>query len=235
MSRPLNDPAVVAEEYATEQGLLGRRAAYEYADGPDVPALAVEAVLEASPRRVLEVGGGPGEAAERIAAAGAHVEAVDISERMVELTRERGISARVGDVQELPFEDESFDAALAAWMLYHVPDVERALAELARVLRPGGRLVAVTNGVDHLRELRALLGGDFPTRSFSDENARELLEQHFLHVEERDVGGWIDFPDRAAVQSYVDATRTLWQRALPPDFDGPLRVRRAPILYIAQK
>ena len=235
MSRALNDPAVVAAEYATETGLLGRRAAYEYAEGPNAAALAVEAVLEASPRRVLEVGGGPGEAAERIAATGAHVEAVDISERMVELTRERGISARVGDVQELPFEDGSFDAALAAWMLYHVRDVEQALAELARVLRPGGRLVAVTNGVDHFRELRALLGGEFPTRSFSDENARELLERHFVRVEERDVGGWINFPDRAAVKSYVDASRTLWQRDLPADFDGPLRVRRAPVLYIAER
>ena len=44
---------------------------------------------------------------------------------MVELARARGVDARVGDVQALPFEDESFDAALAAWMLYHVPDVER--------------------------------------------------------------------------------------------------------------
>lgn len=235
MSRPLNDPAAVAEEYATEKGLLGRRAVYRYAEGPDAPALAVEAVLEMSPRHVLEVGCGPGEAAERIAATGAHVEAVDISERMVELTRARGISARVGNVQELPFEDASFDAALAAWMLYHVPDAERALAELARVLRPGGRLVAVTNGVEHLRELRELLGGDFPTRSFTDENAPELLGRHFVHVKKRDVGGWINFPDRAAVQSYVDATQTLWQRALPADFEGPLRVRRAPILYVAEK
>lgn len=235
MSRAMNDPEVVAEEYATERGLLGRRAAYEYAEGPDAATLAVEAVLEASPRRVLEVGGGPGEAAERIAATGAHVEAVDTSERMVELTRARGISARVGDVQELPFEDSTFDAALAAWMLYHVPDVERALGELARVLRPGGRLVAVTNGVEHLRELRELLGGDFPTRSFSDENAPELLGRHFVHVEERYVGGWINFPDRAAVQSYVDATRTLWERALPDGFEGPLRVRRAPILFVAEK
>ena len=47
------------------------------------------------------------------------------------------------DVQALPFADGAFDVAVAAWMLYHVPDLDRALAELARVLRPGGRLVAV--------------------------------------------------------------------------------------------
>ncbi len=231
----LNDPKVVAAEYASETGLLGRRDAYRYADGPDAPTLAVEAVLEARPRRVLEVGCGPGEAAGRIAANGAEVEAIDSSERMVELTRARGVSARVGDVQKLPFEDESFDAALAAWMLYHVPDVERGIAELGRVLRRGGTLVAVTNRTEHLRELRELLGGDFPTRSFSDENGREILLRHFARVEERDASGWINFPDRAAVEAYVEASRSLWARDLPDDFEGPLRVRRAPVIYVATR
>lgn len=231
----LDDPAAVAAEYASECGLEGRRAAYRYADGPDSPALAVEAVLEVRPRRVLEVGCGPGEAAERIGASGVEVEALDISERMVELTRARGVNACVGDVQELPFEDESFDAALAAWMLYHVPDVGRGVAELARVLRPGGRLVAVTNGREHLRELHELLGGEFPTHNFSDENAAEILLRHFARVEARDVGGWIDFPDRAALVAYVDASLSLWARALPADFEGSLRVRRAPVIYVATK
>ena len=230
-----NDPKVVAEEYASETGLLGRRDAYRYADGPNAPALAIAAVLEVQPRRVLEVGGGPGEAAERIARSGADVEAIDISERMVELTRARGVSARVGDVQELPFEDESFDAALAGWMLYHVPDVERGIAELARMLIGGGRLVAVTNRVEHLRELRELLGEDFPTKNFSDENGAEILLRHFARVEERDVGGWINFPDRAAVEAYVASSRSLWARDLPADFEGPLSVRRAPVIYVATK
>jgi SAM-dependent methyltransferase len=230
----LNDPATVAGEYASERGLLGRRDAFRYAEGPDAPALAVAAVLEASPRRVLEVGCGPGEAAERIAASGAEVVAVDSSPRMVELARARGVDARLGDAQKLDFPDESFDAALAAWMLYHVPDPARALAELARVLRPGGRLVVVTNRAEHLRELRELLGAgaDSP---FDDRNGPELLARHFATVEERDASGWIAFPDRAAVAAYVEATRGLWRAELPRDFDGPLRVRRAPVLYVATR
>jgi len=77
---------------------------------------------------------------------------------MVELTRKRGIDARLGNVQGLPFEDGEFDCAVAAWMLYHVSDIDRALGELARVLRPDGHLVAVTNSREHLRELKDLLG-----------------------------------------------------------------------------
>src|SRR5439155_23857328 len=72
----------------------------------------------------------------------------------------RGVEALVGDVQDLPFADGSFDCALAAWMLYHVPELDRGLAELARVLRRGGRLVAVTNSEWSLRELWELVGSD---------------------------------------------------------------------------
>jgi SAM-dependent methyltransferase len=230
----LNDPAVVAEEYASERGLLGRRRAYGYADGPDSPALAVEAVLEVQPKRVLEVGCGPGEAAARIQASGAEVDAIDISERMVELTRGRGVAARVGDVQELPFEDASFDCALAAWMLYHVPDVERAISELARVLRPGGRLVAVTNRAEHLQELARLVD-DWPGSSFDDVNGPPLLRRHFEHVEEQDVGGWINFPDRESLLTYLQAARAFSSARLPPGAEAPLRVRRAPVIYVATR
>ena len=160
----LNDPEHVREEYATEAGLEGRRAAYRWADGPDAPELLFETVARLAPAAVLEVGCGPGELSERVRLElGASVVAIDISPRMVELAQSRGVDARLGDAQDLPFADASFDCVVAAWMLYHVPDVDRALGEFARVLRPGGRLVAVTNYLDHLSELRAL--GGFRVRS----------------------------------------------------------------------
>jgi SAM-dependent methyltransferase len=230
----LNDPAAVAEEYASESGLLGRREAYRYAEGPDAPALAVAAVLEVRPQRVLEVGCGPGEAAAQIQQSGAEVTALDVSERMVELTRVRGVDARVGDVQHLPFEDGSFDCALAAWMLYHVPEVDRAVSELARVLRPGGRLVAVTNRREHLHEL-ALLVDDWPESCFDDVNGPPLLRRHFAQLEERDAGGWINFPDREAVGAYVSASQQLFSGALPAEVEPPLRIRRAPVIYVATR
>jgi SAM-dependent methyltransferase len=232
----MNDPAVVAAEYADERGLQGRRAAYRYATGPDAPELAFAAVAEGAPRRVLEVGCGPGEASERIRREiGADVVAIDVSPRMVALARARGVDARVGDVQALDLPDASFDCALAAWMLYHVPDVDRALRELARVLEPGGRLVAVTNGRTHLQELRELLGGDFPTRTFSDENAEALLGRHFARVERRDAGGTIEFPDRKTLVEYLEASRRLWGRELPSSFDGGLSVTRSPLVYVAER
>ena len=234
----LNDPENVREEYASEAGLLGRRAAYRWADGPDAPELLFQTITALEPTSVLEVGCGPGELSARIGGElGASVVALDISPRMVELARGRGIDARLGDAQALPFEDESFDLAVAAWMLYHVPDVNRALGELARVLRPGGHLVAVTNYLDHLGELRALadVTGLAFESAFSGDNGKSLLARHFAGVEEHDAGGSIRFPDRGSVVSYLESSISLKGAvARLPAFEPPFVVRRHPTIFVAQ-
>ena len=70
----------------------------------------------------------------------------------------------------------SFDTVVAAWMLYHVPDLDRGLAEIARVLTPGGRLVAVTNSELHLEEARAHAGVTMVGRlSVQPRQRREIL------------------------------------------------------------
>jgi ubiquinone/menaquinone biosynthesis C-methylase UbiE len=155
-----------------------------------------------------------------------------------ERTRARGIDAQQCDLDTdpLPFPDGSFDAALAAWMLYHVADVGRALDELARVLRPGGRLVAVTNSSAHLSELRQLVGAPPAAWPFSAENGARQLLPRFARVERRDAFGWITFPGRAEVEDYLAATRNLWPD--PPErvvVEGPFRVRRTPVVFVAER
>jgi ubiquinone/menaquinone biosynthesis C-methylase UbiE len=66
------------------------------------------------------------------------------------------------DLQSLPFADGAFDVVLANHVLYHVPDLPRALDEVARVLAPGGRFYATTVGERHLAELRDLVGDRAP-------------------------------------------------------------------------
>jgi SAM-dependent methyltransferase len=154
---------------------------------------------------------------------------------MVELARARGVEARVGTVEDLPFDDETFDVAVANWMLYHVPDLDRGVSELARVLVRGGRLVAVTNGLDHLQEL-ADLAGVSRTSPFHADNGAEILSRRFSHVERRDATGWVTFPTSEDVKRYVEAARTLQSAVgeLPP-FEGPLRVRRSPYVFVATR
>jgi SAM-dependent methyltransferase len=231
----LEDPKGVREEYASERRLAVRKAAHRFGEGPSAVEIAFEAVAQASPLRVLEVGCGEGELAERIARElSCELVAIDQSERMIELTRARDVDARVGDVRALPFDAGVFDCAVAAWMLYHVREIDQAISELARVLRPRGRLVAVTNGPEHLRELADLLAVELPAKTFAGENGEELLRRRFDRVERRNAYGWMVFPDRRAAQAYVDATIVLGGGRLPY-FDGPLRVRRAPVVFVADK
>ena len=63
----------------------------------------------------------------------------------------------VADIQAVPFPDDAFDAVMAMHMLYHVPDRALAIAEMRRVLRPGGVALAVTNSQRHFAELDDLL------------------------------------------------------------------------------
>ncbi|MFZ6027748.1 MAG: class I SAM-dependent methyltransferase [Chloroflexota bacterium] len=70
------------------------------------------------------------------------------------------------DAQSIPFDDAAFDAVIANQMLYHVPDLPQALGEIRRVLKPGGRLYAGTNGANHLRELDDLIRAFDPDLTF---------------------------------------------------------------------
>jgi SAM-dependent methyltransferase len=234
----LDDPEVVRREYADEAGLRTRAAVYRAVAGDDAREVAFEAVREAQPKHVLEVGCGWGENAARLREhLGADVVALDLSPRMVELARARGVDARVGDVQELPFANEAFDCAVANWMLYHVPDLDRALGELARVLRAPGRLVAATNGLRHLHEVWSLVGrdrGDEPVRFFA-ETGEAALRRHFERVERRDVEGSVTFADADAVRDYVASSVAHEHLAARvPSFDGPLTATRIAAVFVAE-
>lgn len=232
----LNDPELVRREYTDESGLAVREAAQVAGTGPSPRQVVFEAVAEAEPRRVLEVGPGRGELAERIMRElGTEVWAVDQSERMVELTRARGVEAVVGDVQDLPFPDGSFDCVLAAWMLYHVPDLDRALRELRRVLHPEGRLVAATNSERTLPELWEPIGHGPRSEGFSAENGEWPLLRHFTIVERRDVRGTITFPDREAAYRYVAASPTAAHLAERlPRFEGQLHASRHMVVFVCE-
>lgn len=92
------------------------------------------------------------------------------------------------DIQAIPFADASFDVVVANHMLYHVPDRPRALAEVDRVLAPGGRFYAATNGEGHMRELDDLIvaaGGERRPGvrlAFRLENGEAELAHAFRHV-----------------------------------------------------
>ena len=219
----IDDPAHVRSQYLTEDHLETRRSVWHpTADGRDPTTEALDAIVAEQPLRVLEVGPGTGAFAARIAAAlpGVRLTAIDQSARFVELSRARGVDAREGDAQDLPFGDESFDVVAALWMLYHVPDVDRAIAEIRRVLRPGGLFVAVTNGDDHLADLRREAGGKPEVTGFSTQNGEDQLRAHFADVQRSDLRPRAVFADSGMAESYLQSSGEDVDWCVP-QFDEP--------------
>jgi SAM-dependent methyltransferase len=149
--------------------------------------------------RVLDVGCGNGNAALKAARAGGIVTGLDPAARLVQSARERaadeGVAATfvVGDAQELPFEDASFDVVLSVFGVIFAPDAERAAGELVRVLRPGGRALLsawiqegpIADAFGVVREAMAAAAPERHLRRFdwSDAGAvRAMLARHGAQV-----------------------------------------------------
>lgn len=110
-------------------------------------ALVLRLIGDVTGRSVLDVGCGDGKLAVELARRGAHVTAVDVSPAMIEAARTRAAAAgvrldlRLAATQALPFAASQFDIVTAITILCFVADAKPAFAEIARVLKPGGRLV----------------------------------------------------------------------------------------------
>ena len=220
----LNDSAAVRRQYAEEGNLELRRSIWHPStDGRDPATEALAAVVAEAPGRVLEVGCGTGAFAARIHGAlpAAELVATDQSERFVDLTRQRHLSAERADVERLPFADASFDVVAAMWMLYHVPDLHRGLTEIARVLRPSGLLVAATNGDGHLAQLRRDAGCSAAITQFSRENGETALAAHFVEVRRQDFATRAVFVDHACAVAYLASSDELVGWDLPHFCRGP--------------
>jgi len=98
---------------------------------------------------------------------------------------------KVVDAQSIPYDDNYFDVVIANHMLYHVPDRERAISEICRVLKPSGYLFASTIGNQHLKEIGDLVHRFEPllnfwngsaNNSFCLENGAAQLEDYFTNV-----------------------------------------------------
>ncbi|MGN6487663.1 MAG: class I SAM-dependent methyltransferase [Devosia sp.] len=148
--------------------------------------------------RVLDIGCGPAwfwAASEGRFPNGLHLTLADQSEGMVAEAVGRctplgfaSVAGQTADVIALPFPDASFDTIVAMHMLYHVGDQAKAVAELHRVLKPGGTLAVTTNGAGNLQQLYALsttFGSppvDPAAAAFGFEAAESLLAARFGNV-----------------------------------------------------
>lgn len=199
---PLKDPTYLRTHQYQDSANLSARAALHRRFSTNPHGWLRWSFEQLSPHlrgRALEVGGGPGwlwrENAERLPA-DLRVCFSDLSPGMAREARATLPAAHFVvanlDVQDLPFPAGGFQAVIANHMLYHVPDLPQAVRSLARVLAPGGRLFAATNGLTHLAELTELarefeprFAVDIPMliSTYALETAVEVLAPFFTQVE----------------------------------------------------
>jgi ubiquinone/menaquinone biosynthesis C-methylase UbiE len=151
------------------------------------------------PCRVLELGCGVGklwlENADRIRPTW-DITLSDFSAAMLATTKANLAAVHASfefqqiDIEQIPFSPNTFDAVIANHMLYYARDLDAALTEISRVLKPGGTLYASTNGLNHLKEIDDLMvgfrGGARPIASvitnFNLDTGRDVLARHFARV-----------------------------------------------------
>ena len=224
-------------QYRTDANLAARQSIYSYQRPHiDLQARVLDLAAPAEGETVCDVGCGNGMYLAELARRGfaGRVLGLDLSTGMLAAARERldaldtldavgavgavgseissspGAVALIGaDATMLPLRDGSVDLTLALHMLYHVPDPSRAIRELRRVTRPGGRVVIVLNGSDHLRELRAIVAearGDEiwgQQERLRLDGGEALAQPYFSTVTRHDFVSELRLPDPEPVADYV--------------------------------
>ena len=167
--------------------------------------------------RILELGCGPGglwlENLARLPE-GWDIVMTDFSAGMVQQARRnlqdhRPFEFAIVDAQAISFPSERFDAVIANHMLYHVPGVAKALSEMRRVLKPGGRFYASTIGDAHMEELWALVDRFEPDLaepadlSFTLESGTAQLSPWFSKVALRRFEDALEVTEVAPLVAYV--------------------------------
>jgi ubiquinone/menaquinone biosynthesis C-methylase UbiE len=208
-------------QYRDDRNLSARQSLYRFQEPRvDIWGRVLEAGLSTGGESVVDVGCGNGLYLGALHARGhrGRVYGMDLSPGMLPGARSRAPQAAllVGDAQQLPFPDASFDRALALHMLYHVPDRSRAIAELRRVTRSNGCAIVVTNSEQHLGELDDIIANatlaatgvavrpmERSMQRFSVESAPAELGEHFDDVELHALNSQLLITEVEPVVAYV--------------------------------
>lgn len=235
---PANDPEIIRQQYETDEALTIRQDIHDRYSEPQInfAEWAVDCMDWRGDEKVLDVGSGPGRYYQVLKT---HLPDVRYygSDLLGGMLRNHPATA-VGrntqaNAQQLPYASNSFDVVMANHMLFHLPDIDRALREMRRVLKPDGVLIAATNSDQHMPELQFLLRRCItlltaagpaqittpvpPSHLFSLESGTQRLARHFFAVVRHDLPGTFVFTSADPLISYLESSRNLREPQLPRD------------------
>ena len=232
MKRMIDAEHLRTAAYSDPSLLQARRELYQNAEPSIEPVEWALGLVEDIPNKALDIGCGEGAGTRALRRRGLLVTNIDLSMAMVREANRHGAPGVCADIQDLPMASGSTPFVLAAHMLYHVPQIERAAFELWRVLTPGGRLVATTNAQgmaahDLLADaIDSRLGaGTYPRwvvhDRFCSENGESLLRSSFDDVRAEHLDVKVVVQDPGIVVRYLESLEPSLRGSFPDDLWEP--------------
>lgn len=146
----------------------------------------------------------------------------DFSEGMVKnvwekYSNHKNFLAQKIDIQSIPYPDSCFDVVIANHMLYHVPDLQKALSEVKRILKSGGKFYSSTNGNggmrpylrNALKQVNPKLNSFTENFSFNLQNGREILSEYFEDVQRYDYEDSLSITETKDLMDWLKSTITI--------------------------
>ncbi|MBI5669612.1 MAG: class I SAM-dependent methyltransferase [Chloroflexi bacterium] len=229
-----NNPQTIRQMYANDEAWRIRQETHERYSVPqlDFASWALDCIEWRGDEVVLDLGCGPGrwyEAVQRRIPNGLYY-GLDLHAGMLE-HHPAGQTLTVGNAEQLPYADDTFDVVMANHMLYHVENVYGAIEEIRRVLKPDGIMMATTNSVHNMPELQVLLHravtllvppgtAQFqaplpPSDLFTLETGTRVLSRYFYAVARYDLPSSLIFPTAEPVLAYLESGRAVREPQLP--------------------
>lgn len=222
----LTDKTVVTGQYANADRLQARISIHERYSRNKQPFgdwIVSHYALQPG-ERVLELGCGTGSMWQGMTLPeGCHVTLTDFSAGMLETAKANtphlAADYAVADAQAIPYPDASFDVVIANMMLYHVPEIHRALGEIRRVLKPDGRFFAATFG-EHgaVEAVLDMLGLPCSVNHrFTLQNGSNMLSRHFGSIQIKTRPDALDVTNLNDLVAYLRSMQGMTVLAEIPD------------------
>lgn len=236
--RPPQKSRLVNESYGSSEPLAIRIEIHRRYSVPriDLPVWILDRHTWRGDECVLDIGTGTGQymALLRPRLPRGLMICADLSYAMLRDIRSKGTAPDAmlvnADAEQLPMAVRSMDVVIASYMLFFVPEIDKAISEAHRVLKPGGVLLAVTMAHLYLDEIRIAidealqtLGATRPTqwgslhRRFTLENGRDSLARCFSRIELHRHDGSLVLPDAESVLAFINTMRNTLSHDLPPE------------------
>ncbi|MCP4541263.1 MAG: class I SAM-dependent methyltransferase [Chloroflexi bacterium] len=230
---------LISKTYATEEPLAVRIRTHESYTQPkvDFHTWVLDRIPWHGDEWVLDIGCGSGAYIEPVCqrlTQGGRLLAGDLSWGMLCNVAAKSLPEHAdllnGDAMNIPLSDGCCDVVMANHMLYHVPQIEAAMTEIRRVLRPGGRFIGATNTRYSMQEFitevenacRALgypiEFSPIPARiRFTLENGWDFIRPFFLDVKQEIIESALIFPEVSPAVAYINSLRDIYGPQLPDD------------------